>query len=927
MEATDDDGARRLPAADGGGNMDDTLQREGSATGDQYTGMADTTMDPARPRIQSTPLAAVSLKVWRQLLGLNPFKGSYFGLYATLNKPADRLVAILGAIFAVVAGIPLPIIGVIFGKIISGFPPSPEELHTRISQLLGVAVAFFVVTSAYTIAFGRTGEKIAIDLRIKLLHSLLHVDQAYLDTHDVDVSALLREKIDTIQVGCSEKVGVFIQSMSYFVAAFAVGFILNAKLTGILFAAVIPTMAFIVYFGSTATSKLTKAVSEHTQYANAIAESALRAVKVLQAFDMMHKICNTHQIHLSESSKVGLRKAVVTALQLGGTFFTAYAANALAFYVGSHMAASGGSQGDSGTIYAVVFLILDAAFVVGQFAPFLEIFARAASAHGSIQDLLAEVPKVSDSRSKRPYPEEPDMHHKDVKFENISFHYPARPTVPVLNSLNLNIRAGAFNAIVGTSGGGKSTLVSLLLRVYDYAGEIYVGSSELQTMSPEHVRSQISVLDQDCVLLAGTIYDNICHGIVGQEMSEATRTALCKQAATAAGLDFLDQLPSGIYTSIDSTLQLSGGQKQRVCLARALIKNPAILILDEPTSALDAWSELKVMHAVQKAVANGTTVLMIAHRLSTVVDADHIHVVSDGRVVEEGTPPELSREGTIFRGLLDAQNTELLAERASLRSPSAASDTSDFSNITKDQTQTQEPKTRLEPVPNRTMRQIATTFLRLSEPEHRFILIGVCAATVSGSIILGEAIVFGNLVQLLNTDRGDSGFQDRADFFCLMFFVCALVALVSYVASGTAFGIASTRLTNRVQATLLQSVLNLDIEWFSGPGRSVHELASTFSKDSGDLACLSGVALGTIFTVITSVCGGIILAHAVRMLSITFAYALTNENSSLGGLEDSCSLVGRCTSHAGVWIYTTTNAGEDRGSAANSVQRSKCSCN
>ena len=862
MEKVPGDSAYRMHSQDTAVDLDNDARDDSSVVGYQFTGMVDTTMDPARPRAHQTPVTTTSCKIWKQFLGLNPFKGSYFSLFTTLQNTNDRLAAGCGAVFGVAAGIPLPIIGVIFGKIISGFPPSPDEMRLRICQLLAVAVAFFVVTSTYTIAFGRTGEKIAIGLRLKLLSSLLHVDQAYLDTHDVDVSALLREKIDTIQVGCSEKVGIFIQSMSYFVAAFTVGFMLNAKLTGILFAAVIPTMAFIVYFGSTTTSKLAKMVSRHTEAANAIVESSLRAVRVLQAFDMMERICNSHRYYLNEASAVGLRKAIVAAMELGGTFFTAYGANALAFYVGSRMAASGDSKGDAGTIYAVVFLILDASFVVGQFAPFLEIFARAASAHESIQEIIEASSMSTMQQVSRTDPNEYDLHSKDLQFENVSFCYPARPTVRALDSLNLTVRAGAFNAIVGTSGGGKSTLVSLLLRMYEYSGNITFGSQELRSLSPASIRSQISVLDQDCVLLAGTIYDNICHGLRDRDVSQSTQASLCQQAAAASGLDFLSDLPKGIHTSIDSTLQLSGGQRQRVCLARALIKGPAVLILDEPTSALDAWSELKVMHAVKKAVANGTTVLMIAHRLSTVVDADYIAVVADGQVVEEGNPRDLSKDGTIFRGLLDAQNTGLVVPRPTLESPSPTSETNDISNkdIVHEESDDREIVSS-GPTPN--LRQIATRFWQLSESEHLFILIGLIAATISGCIILGEAIVFGNLVQLLNNDRQDSEFQDNANFFCLMFFVCALVALAAYAASGTAFGIASSRLTNRVQATLLETILELDIAWFAGPGRSVHELMSSFSKDSGDLACLSGVALGTVFTVIASVFGGIVLAHAV----------------------------------------------------------------
>lgn len=152
-------------------------------------------------------MTGLSAKLWRQILGLNPFKGSYFGLYGSVEDPKSRSLAALGILCAIAAGVPLPVIGVIFGEIISSFPPSESELLLRIQQLLGVAVAYFAVTTIYTICFGLVGDKIAIALRQKLLLSLLHLEQSYIDTHDIDINSLLTDKIDTIQVGTSEKVG------------------------------------------------------------------------------------------------------------------------------------------------------------------------------------------------------------------------------------------------------------------------------------------------------------------------------------------------------------------------------------------------------------------------------------------------------------------------------------------------------------------------------------------------------------------------------------------------------------------------------------------------------------------------------------------------------------------------------------------------
>lgn len=168
--------------------------------------LEDTTLDPGHPREWRPSVAALSSQAYRQLLGLNPFKTGFMSLYRNLETNGDRWMAAVGALMAVAAGVPLPIIFVIFGKIINAFPPEESELRTRIGQLLGVAAAYFVISTIYMSAFGRVGEKIAINLREKVLRCLLKLDQAYYDTHDIDVTSLLTAKIETIQVGTSEKV-------------------------------------------------------------------------------------------------------------------------------------------------------------------------------------------------------------------------------------------------------------------------------------------------------------------------------------------------------------------------------------------------------------------------------------------------------------------------------------------------------------------------------------------------------------------------------------------------------------------------------------------------------------------------------------------------------------------------------------------------
>lgn len=750
------------------------------------------------------------------------------------------------------------------GQIINEFPPAENALYDRLVQLLGVAVAYFVITAIYCVGFGLTSETVSVKLRQKLLECLLHLDQAYLDTHNIDVNGLLTEKMDTIQAGCSEKVGIFIQALSYFVAAFIVGFILDAKLAGILLASVVPAIALSFGLLSPAVSKYSRMVTNRNEQANDIVESALGAVKVVQAFDMINGLCERHLEFLNESIKTSTKKAIFTALQAGSVYFIAYSANALAFYLGSRIA----DGGNAGTVYAVVFLILDASFVVGQFAPFLEIFARAASAKGSVQDLIDARNSTSNAGTYRKSDHKPVLHGKDVEFRDVVFQYPARPTVKTLNGVNLTLQAGKFTAMVGTSGGGKSTLVALLLGIYDYSGRIDLGSDDIKMIDSNHLRSQIAVLDQDSILFSGTIFDNVCYGLIRQDLTEEEKTARCLRALKDANVDFLDQLPRGVHTKLGNEMQLSGGQRQRVCLARALIKRPAILILDEPTSALDARSEVAVVNAVKKIAATGTTVIMIAHRLSTTLDADHVAVMSDGTVVEQGSPSELSVEGTVFRGLLDAQNTTFDQSRD--QSPGDGPALRRSSSIEIDTTQDVEkqslPVAADSKPQNVTKLGLGTLAKRLGaiiKPDSLLASFGLLASIVSGGILIGQAIIFGNLITVLNRGSASPTYYSQADFFSLMFFILALIALASYITSGSAFGVTSTHMTARVQTKMLRQLLHLDMQWFSEPGHSTHELMSSFTKDPADLSALGGIALGAIFTIITSTVGGIVLAHIV----------------------------------------------------------------
>ncbi|OCL06124.1 leptomycin B resistance protein pmd1 [Glonium stellatum] len=831
-------------------------------------------LSTAQPRPWRIELSNIRRTFIRQILGLNPFRTSYFALYRPLKDTQSKVILLGGFLLAIAAGIPLPIIGVVFGKIINNFPPSEEELRTRLGQLMGVAVAYFAITWGWAVCWGVVGERVSRGLREALVERALGMELAFFDVESPDMASILTDKTQTVQLGTSEKVGLFIQSISYFVAAFTVGFILDAKLTGILLVAVIPAMAIIVYFGTKSISALSNRATEYTQKASSIAESAIRAVQIVQAFGISDELAKDHLRLLQSALQLGIRKSIAGAVMLGSVYFVAYAANALAFWEGKRQQEDRSNQsGGAGTIYAVVFLILDASFVVGQFGPFIQTFALAAAAGQSIFALLDHPEPHINVYSDDGAEANQSAFSQGLRFHDVSFVYPARPTVRVLDSLSLDFRSGTVTGIVGSSGSGKSTIAALLLRLYDpTSGRITLGSEDIRQLNIASLRSNISLVDQHSVIFSGTILENIKHGLPrGHNLSEQEILKSCSAAASDAHCDFISLLPKGLNTMVggSGSTQLSGGQKQRICLARALVGNPSLLILDEYTSAMDANSEAIVLEALKRSSSlSGRTTIVIAHRLATVKDADEILVMGDGTLLERGKHDALIKSDGAYKALIEAQKFEK-AIPSSANSPLLSSTKSSITGVPSRSEKPCSPKSPQSSqlpqhaIPNKRHFELVRRCLSLSKSESPFIVLGLFASMISGGIIMGEALIFGNLVQILNKRVNTVDFDKQADFFCLMFFILSLVAFLAYSVSGSAFGVVSERLILRIRDKSLRTILMQDMSWFFQPAHSSHALMSKLNMDAGHLAGLSGVILGTIFSVVTSVVGGIILAHIV----------------------------------------------------------------
>ena len=450
------------------------------------------------------------------------------------------------------------------------------------------------------------------------------------------------------------QVSITLQAAGTFVSGFVIAFVRSWKFTLILFC-ILPTMLLIFGLGGATVAKLAvKVVAEYSSAAT-VAEEVLSSIRTAQAFGTEERLAKQYDSNLDAAQKVGYKKAVVLACMFAGIFTLVYLAYGLAFWEGSRLIAN--NELNVGLVLNVLFAVIISSFSLSQIAPRIENFAKASGAAQKIFQTIYRVPSI-DSLSQEG--ERPTGLQGHIEFKNVSFIYPSRPEVTVLKNVSLNIPAGKFTAIVGASGSGKSTIIQLLERFYDpVEGEITLDGYDIKSLNLRHLRAQMSLVSQEPVLFATSIYENICHGMIGTELEHATaeikRQAVERACVMANADQFIRALPDDYQTVVgERGFLLSGGQKQRIAIARAVVSDPKILLLDEATSALDTASERVVQEALDTASRERTTVC-IAHRLSTIKNADNIVVITRGQIVEQGTHAELLALGGVYSGLVEAQ--------------------------------------------------------------------------------------------------------------------------------------------------------------------------------------------------------------------------------------------------------------------------------
>uniref|UniRef100_A0A672J3I9 ATP-binding cassette, sub-family B (MDR/TAP), member 4 n=1 Tax=Salarias fasciatus TaxID=181472 RepID=A0A672J3I9_SALFA len=777
----------------------------------------------------------------------------------------DILMIIVGTLMAMGHGVVLPLMCIVFGDmtdmsfyrhvfiLLKSTVRTLEEDMTGFAidyAIMGAAVLIvaYLQVSLWTLAAGRQVRRI----RTLFFHRIMQQDIGWFDINETgELNTRLTDDIYKIQEGIGDKVGMLIQGFTTFIASFVIGFIKGWKLTLVILA-VSPVLAIsAAIFSKVLTSFTSKEQAAYAK-AGAVAEEVLSAVRTVFAFSGQEKEIQRYHKNLEDAKNMGIKKAISANIAMGFTFMMIYISYALAFWYGSTLILA--DEYTIGTVLTVFFVVIIGAFSMGQTSPNIQTFASARGAAHKVYNIIDHNPSI-DSFSEAGF--RPDFVKGDIEFKNISFSYPSRPDVKVLNDMSLSVKSGQTLALVGSSGCGKSTTIQLLQRFYD---PVSIDGHDIRSLNIRYLREMIGVVSQEPILFATTISENIRYG-----RPDVTQQEIEQAAKEANAYDFIMQLPDFETLVGDRGTQMSGGQKQRIAIARALVRNPKILLLDEATSALDAESETIVQAALDK-VRLGRTTLVVAHRLSTIRNADLIAGFQKGEIVEIGTHGELMKTKGVYHTLVTMQVTcpseddDLSGERSPL--DKSMSESGVFRRKSARGSSRRRKSTRgssfaasEEEIPPAPFFKV----LALNKSEWPYILLGIICATINGVIQPVFAIIFSKIITVF-ANPDDEVVRERSIFFSLMFAAIGAASFVTMFLQGYCFGKSGEVLTMKLRLEAFKAMMRQDLGWFDDPKNSVGALTTRLATDAAQVQGAAGVRLATLAQNFANMGTGIIVS-------------------------------------------------------------------
>ncbi|KAG8514703.1 ATP-binding cassette sub-family B member 5, partial [Galemys pyrenaicus] len=784
----------------------------------------------------------------------------------------DITLMILGLLASLINGACLPVMSLILGEmsdnLIGGClvkanttnyrncTQSQEKLDEDIIMLticyVGVGVTALVFGYMQISFWVMTAARQTKRIRKQFFHSILAQDISWFDRCDIgELNTRMTDDINKINDGIGDKIALLFQNISTFSIGLAIGLVKGWKLTLVTLSTSPLIIASAAMFSRIVISLTGKELNAYSK-AGAVAEEVLSSIRTVIAFGAQEKEIQRYTQNLKDAKDVGIKKTIASKLSLGAVYFFMNGTYGLAFWYGTSLILSGEAGYTIGTVLAVFFSVIHSSYCIGAAAPNFETFTIA---RGAAYNIFQVIDKI-------------------------------------LKGLNLKIKSGETVALVGPNGSGKSTAVQLLQRLYDPDdGFITVDGKDIRTLNVQHYREHIGVVSQEPVLFGTTITNNIKYGRDGVTNDEIERAA-----KEANAYEFIMEFPNKFNTLVgEKGAQMSGGQKQRIAIARALVRNPKILILDEATSALDTESESLVQAALEKA-SKGRTTVVVAHRLSTIRSADLIVTIKDGMVVEKGTHADLMAKQGLYYSLAMSQDIKKADEHMeSMTYPTEKNNCSvplcSMNSIEKDFTDKSEEliQYKKKSLPEVSLLKI----FQLNKPEWPAVVLGTLASVLNGAVHPIFSIIFAKIVTMFENDDKNTLKHD-AQIYSMIFVILGVICFVSYFIQGLFYGRAGEILTMRLRHLAFKAMLYQDISWFDDKENSTGALTTILATDIAQIQGATGSRIGVLTQNATNMGLSVIISFiygwemTLLILSIAPILALTGmiETAAMTGFAN-----------------------------------------
>lgn len=817
--------------------------------------------------------------------------------YANFN---DKLLLVIALICSIAHGAMLPLLTVIFGRTIDEFAninlPTDDpnrvplnEIANELASTTNIYIIFAFIAFAVSfvqLSFAITAaNRMGNEIRRLFFDSLVAQDCDFYDDSEAGaLTHLVVHDIDLIQSGIGDRLATAVQYVSTFIVGIIVGLVYGWKLTLVILAVTPLLLLSGAVFGNASADATGDGLGAYGE-AGGIASEVIGLIRTVTAFGGQKEEARRYEASLEKAYRFAVRASVTSGLGLGTAMLLILWSYGLAFWYGSKLVEKG--EMSAGDVLLTFFALSLGASSLGTAGPSFKAFGVARAAAPRVFDIIDRAPPIDPRSEDGIIPDIPVQGR--ISFENVDFNYRKRiiegeESALVLDNFNLEVPVGTSEAFVGKSGCGKSTIAKLIQRCYDpLSGSIKLDGVDLTELNVRWLRSQIGIVAQMPSLFMLSIKDNIALG-AGMEFckDEVTGETIAKRckisdediiaAAKMANChSFISKLPEGYDTMLgERGAMLSGGQKQRVCIARALVKNPKILLLDESTAALDTASERVVQDALDRAAA-GRTTITIAHRLSTIKNVDNISCIQAGKVIERGSHNELlQRGGGFYKGLWDLQRVQKAKfdkekadsgakeedpEEVALQLPIDAS----VSKTRPDSSTkgiTGLPREEEDEAPA-VDKGVFFRTMKMNGREWPFLFFGTAGAVLAGVIWPVAAISLTEMVDILIQIEIDKG---KVRFWALSFVVLGALSFAGNSFQHGVLGVSGEKLTKRLRLMAFRSLLKQEMGYFDLEENSLGSLSGRLSADAGAVKGLTGDLFGVGVNLIGTLLTGLIIS-------------------------------------------------------------------